>query len=134
MPQAQATLSLIDLAELKVRCRAPSRPFARSTDGLIDQKQFKTVSDARADAKEFAPSSQINQIDLIDFAESLGTPEARIARRVPCAGASSTTARPRTSPTPTEYPSTSRTTLSQLNATLSTYTRSASPRVRRVHS
>ena len=51
--------------------------FAKSTSGLIDADSYQTVSDARADAKEFATSSQINQIDLIDFAEKLGTAEAQ---------------------------------------------------------
>lgn len=77
VPQAQATLSLIDLAELKGTVPSAFADFARSTDGLIGQDSFKAVSDARADAKEFSSRSQLNQIDLIDFAENLGTPEAR---------------------------------------------------------
>ena len=76
-PQSQATLSLIDLAELKGTVPSALASFATSTNELIDAQQYQTVSDARADAKEFATSSQINQIDLIDFAERLGTPEAR---------------------------------------------------------
>ena len=80
-PQSQATLSLIDLAELKGTVPSRSRRSRRSTNGLIDANSYQTVSDARADAKEFAASSQINQIDLIDFAENLGTPEATVLRR-----------------------------------------------------
>ncbi|MBN1632054.1 MAG: peptidase C11, partial [Thermoleophilia bacterium] len=76
-PQSQATLSLIDLAELKGTVPNAFASFASSTDGLIDTDSYQTVSSARGDAKEFAASSQINQIDLIHFAENLGTPEAR---------------------------------------------------------
>ena len=77
VPQAQATLSLIDLAELKGTVPAAFASFARATNGLLDDESYKTVSDARAESKEFASSSQINQIDLIHFADNLGTPEAR---------------------------------------------------------
>jgi hypothetical protein len=75
--QNQSTLALIDLAELKGTVPSAFASFAKSTNGLIDTDSFKTVSDARADAKEFAASSQINQIDLIDFAENLGTAEGK---------------------------------------------------------
>lgn len=75
--QNQATLALIDLAELKGTVPSAFAAFAKSTNGLLDADSFKTVSDARAQTKEFAASSQINQIDLIHFAENLGTAEGR---------------------------------------------------------
>jgi Clostripain family len=56
-PQSQATLSLIDLAELKGTVPAS---FA-----------------ARAGTKEFAASSRINQIDLVHFAQNLDTIESK---------------------------------------------------------
>lgn len=76
-PRSQATLSLIDLAELKGTVPSSFAAFAASTGELIDKNEYKTVSNARAGSKEFAQSSQINQIDLIDFAEKLGTREAK---------------------------------------------------------
>ncbi len=76
-PKSQATLSLIDLAELKGTIPSSFEAFAKSTSKLIDSDDYKVVSDARSDAKEFAKSSKINQIDLIDFAQNLGTPEAK---------------------------------------------------------
>jgi hypothetical protein len=76
-PRSQATLSLIDLAELKGTIPASFEAFAKSTSKLIDSDKYKVVSDARADTKEFAKSSKINQIDLIHFAQNLGTPEAK---------------------------------------------------------
>jgi hypothetical protein len=76
VPQSQATLSLIDLAELKGTVPASFAAFARSTSGLLDEQRFRVVTDARANTKEFGAANQINQIDLIDFAQRLGTPEA----------------------------------------------------------
>lgn len=76
-PRSQATLSLIDLAELKGTVPSAFTAFARSTSSLIDTEQYQVVSDARDGAKEFSPSSQINQIDLIHFADDLGTSEAK---------------------------------------------------------
>lgn len=76
-PRSQATLSLIDLAELKGTIPSSFEAFAKSTTKLIDSNKYKVVSDARSDAKEFAKSSKINQIDLIHFAENLGTSEAK---------------------------------------------------------
>lgn len=75
-PKSQATLSLIDLAELSATVPPTFSEFSQSTGELIDTEEFKRVSDSRAGTKEFASSSKINQIDLIDFANRLGTPEA----------------------------------------------------------
>jgi hypothetical protein len=76
-PQSQATLSLIDLAELKGTVPASFAAFASSTSALIDKDDYKTVSNARSGTKEFAASSKINQIDLVHFAENLGTNESK---------------------------------------------------------
>ncbi len=75
-PQSQATLSMVDLAELSSTVPEQFSEFAQSTGELIDTDNFKKVSDSRAGTKEFAASSRINQIDLVDFANRLGTPEA----------------------------------------------------------
>lgn len=75
-PRSQATLSLIDLAELQATIPEALGAFAKETSALIEAKDYKVVSNARAGAKEFAKSSKINQIDLIDFAEDMGTVEA----------------------------------------------------------
>ncbi|MCD4714140.1 MAG: peptidase C11 [Clostridiales bacterium] len=75
-PQSQATLSMVDLAELSSTVPEQFSKFAQSTGELIDTDNFKKVSDSRAGTKEFAASSRINQIDLVDFANKLGTPEA----------------------------------------------------------
>jgi len=77
-PHSQATLSLLDLAELKGTVPKALAAFASSTNKIIvEDKDYKMVSDARAGTKEFARSSRINQIDLVHFAENLGTVEAK---------------------------------------------------------
>ncbi|MGM0395863.1 MAG: clostripain-related cysteine peptidase [Bacillota bacterium] len=76
-PKSQATLSLIDLAELSATVPPKFSEFSQSTGELIETQEYKRVSDSRAGTKEFASSAKINQIDLIDFANRLGTQEAQ---------------------------------------------------------
>ena len=76
-PRSQATLSLIDLAELKGTVPKSFVEFSKSTSTLIDKDEYKTISDARADTKEFSPSSKLHQIDLIHFAEKINNAEAK---------------------------------------------------------
>lgn len=73
----QATLSLIDLAELNGTVPSSLSTFASSTSRMIDEKKYKEVSDARAEAKEFATASQINQIDVVHFAQLLDNEESK---------------------------------------------------------
>ncbi len=74
-PGQKTTLSIIDLAELTANVPSAMTTFAKSTSELIQEDQFKTVSSARYGAREFAQSSQIDQIDLVHFADNLGTEE-----------------------------------------------------------
>lgn len=74
-PSDSITLSLIDLAELKATVPQAFSAFSQSTTELINTDQYKLVSDARGSSREFAQSAQINQVDLIDLAENMGTPE-----------------------------------------------------------
>ena len=74
-PSNQTTLSLVDLAELSGTVPEAFNKFASSTIELIDSDSYSVVSNARSRAKEF--SSGINQIDLINFADNMGTPEAK---------------------------------------------------------
>ncbi|NLW12112.1 MAG: peptidase C11 [Clostridiaceae bacterium] len=76
VPRSQATLSLVDLAELKGIVPESFGDFAEATGKLIKSDDYKIVADSRAGTKEFAASSKINQIDLVDFAKRLGTKEA----------------------------------------------------------
>ena len=74
---AQVTLSVVDLAELQGTVPSAFNRFSTSTAELISGSDYATVSNARAGARQFARSSRINQIDLVDFANRLGTYEAR---------------------------------------------------------
>lgn len=69
------TLSVVDLAELEATLPGVLTDFSRSTAGLIKEKQYQTVSDARGGAREFAQSSKIDQVDLVHLARNLGTKE-----------------------------------------------------------
>jgi len=76
-PRQQATLSVIDLAELSGTVPGPFRDFATSTSASIKANDYQDVASARSNAKEFAQSSQIDQVDLIHLADNLGTPESK---------------------------------------------------------
>ena len=73
--RAQVTLSIIDLAELQGTVPAAFRNFATSTSELIQGNDYTQVSNARAGARQFAESSRINQVDLIDLAQRMDTRE-----------------------------------------------------------
>ena len=72
----KTTLSVVDLAELSATVPANLSSFSSSTLSLIENNEYKTVSDARAGAREFAASSKIDQVDLVSFAGNVGTDEA----------------------------------------------------------
>jgi len=72
----QTTLSMTDLAELGATVPAAFNAFSSSTSQLIAEDGFTTVADARSAARDFSTSSRINQIDLIHFAENLGTTQS----------------------------------------------------------
>ena len=71
----KTTLSVVDLAELSATVPSKLTSFAQGTSNLIQGDNYKTVSDARSGAREYATSSKIDQIDLVSFATKLGTQE-----------------------------------------------------------
>ena len=72
----KTTLSVVDLAELSNTVPKELTSFAKSTQNLIANDEYKTVSDARYNTREFAQSSKIDQIDLVHFAKNLDTKES----------------------------------------------------------
>ena len=72
---ADTTLAVIDLAELKSTVPLLFRNFAVRTKEQIDNDDYKAVATARGNTKEFAASNKIDQIDLVNFAQNLGTDE-----------------------------------------------------------
>ncbi|MBQ7625035.1 MAG: peptidase C11 [Clostridia bacterium] len=76
-PGQKATLSVIDLSELVKTTPEAFSDFASATCELIKEGEYKTVSNARVGAREFSPSSSIDQIDAVHFAALLNTDEAK---------------------------------------------------------
>ena len=70
------TLSVVDLAELATTTDRFDA-FSQSLTTLIKSSNYKTVSNARSRAREFAASQGIDQIDLITFCNDVGTAEAK---------------------------------------------------------
>lgn len=73
----KTTLSIVDLAQLKATVPDKLTAFASSVNTMIEEKDYKTVSDARYQTREFAQSSKIDQIDLVDLANKVGSKEAK---------------------------------------------------------
>jgi len=70
------TLSVIDLAELEHTIPDRLSGFADSVTALISNQEYKTVSNARNGSREFATSARIDQVDLTDLCNNLGTAES----------------------------------------------------------
>ena len=73
----KTTLSVVDLAELSYTVPDKLNKFSVNTADIIKSDDYKLVADARVDAREFAVSSKIDQIDLVNFANEIGTTEAK---------------------------------------------------------
>ncbi len=71
----QTTLSVTDLAELEATGPKALTAFSQSTGELIRGEEYRTVSNARHQAREFARSSGIDQVDLAHLAANMGTKE-----------------------------------------------------------
>ena len=85
-PGQKTTLSVVDLAELKATVPAELTDFARSTNELIKNKEYKQISNARYNTREFAQSSKIDQVDLVHLCRNMGTAEGGdLARAVQAA-------------------------------------------------
>ena len=71
----KTTLSIVDLAELEMTVPEELKEFSKSASQMIQNKEYKTVSDARYNSREFAQS--IDQVDLVHLANNLGTKEGQ---------------------------------------------------------
>ncbi|MBQ9198193.1 MAG: peptidase C11 [Clostridia bacterium] len=78
----QTTLSLIDLAELANTVPAKLSGFADAVTTMVTNQEYKTVSNARNGSREFAASSRIDQVDLTDLCNNLGTSESAALAKV----------------------------------------------------
>lgn len=73
----KTTLSVVDLAELEATVPADLKAFSKATSELIQEDEYRTVSNARYNAREFAQSSAIDQVDLVHLAQNMGTKEGK---------------------------------------------------------
>ena len=76
-PGQKTTLSLVDLCELSQTVPSELADFSKDTTERIKNNDYQTVSNARSNTREFAASSRIDQVDLVDFATRMGTTEAK---------------------------------------------------------
>ncbi len=76
-PRGQTTLSVIDLAQIKDASEGRLTDFAKSVSRLIKNGDYAAVSNARSGVREFAQSVHIDQVDLIDLANRMGTSEGK---------------------------------------------------------
>ncbi len=74
--QGMTTLSLIDLAEVAGVVPESLREFSQSTAAMIKEGDYAAVAQARGNAREFARSAGIDQVDLIKLAQDIGTEES----------------------------------------------------------
>jgi hypothetical protein len=75
VPRETTTLSLIDLVALNNVVDEAFRDFALSADAQLDN-DYKIISNARGNSREFN-RSKLDQVDLIDLAEKINSPESR---------------------------------------------------------
>ncbi len=73
----QTTLSVIDLAEFSNTIPEKLSSFSKSVSTKISNNEYKDISDARYATREFAQSSKIDQVDLVNLAENVGTSEGK---------------------------------------------------------
>ena len=73
----KTTLSVIDLAEFSNTVPKDLSAFSKSISDKIANNDYKDISNARYSTREFAESTRIDQVDLVNLAENIGTPEAK---------------------------------------------------------
>lgn len=76
-PGQKTTLSVIDLAEFANTVPKDLSAFADSVSAKMENKEYQEVSSARNNTREFATSSKIDQVDLVDLALNMNTAEGK---------------------------------------------------------
>ncbi len=71
------TLSVTDLAELSQTVKRQLGPFGKDITKMLKGKNYQAVADARCSSREFSPSGHLDQVDVADFCERLGTEAAK---------------------------------------------------------
>ena len=78
----RTTLSVVDLSELAYTMPDALTAFSSSITDMVRKNDYKKVSVARNGCREFAASTRIDQVDLADLADRLGTDEAKALAEV----------------------------------------------------
>jgi len=73
----KTTLSVIDLAEFANTVPKDLSAFSKSISTKMSNDEYKELSDARYATREFAESSKIDQVDLVNLAQNIGTDEGK---------------------------------------------------------
>ena len=73
----KTTLSVIDLAEFSNTIPGKLNDFASDISTQLTNKKYQEVSEARQGAREFAQSSKIDQVDLVDLANNMNSSEGK---------------------------------------------------------
>lgn len=73
----KTTLSIVDLAQLKKEIPDKFKSFASSMNTMLDNNQYKQISDARYQTKEFGQSASIDHVDLVDLSKNMSTSEGQ---------------------------------------------------------
>ena len=73
----KTTLSVVDLAELEKTVPAKFKDFATNLSGMLQNNEFTAVTNARNGSREFATSSKVDMVDLVDLANKLDTAESK---------------------------------------------------------
>ena len=73
----KTTLSVVDLAELANTVPEKLKAFSVRTTDLMKNGEYKAVSQARSNTREFAASTKIDQVDLVHLAYNLNTDESK---------------------------------------------------------
>ncbi|MCR5523635.1 MAG: peptidase C11 [Clostridia bacterium] len=76
-PGQKTTLSVTDLAELSATVPSAFKEFAAEAAELVNSNDYKVISDARANTREFAVSSKTDQIDLVHLAYNIDTDDSK---------------------------------------------------------
>ena len=74
-PGQLTTLSVIDLAEFSNTVPSKLTAFSNSVSSKIVNKEYKEVSTARSQSREFATNNRIDQIDLVNLAYNMNSNE-----------------------------------------------------------
>lgn len=81
-PGCNTTLSIVDLAEFAGTVPEAFEAFSGEIGKMLDDKEYQQVADARADAREFGVSAKVNHIDVIDFANRIGSSKSNALAKV----------------------------------------------------